>query len=78
MKPFNIVVPLNDKDILKLAITIEVYSPEICVAIGRFNYAHLLHDSLKKLVKEMEPLNLITQSPDYREAVELLNVLEHL
>lgn len=78
MKTFNIVVPLNDRDTFNLDITTQLDSPEIRVAIGRFNYTHLLHDSLKKLVKEMEPVNLITQSVNYREAVELLEVLEHL
>lgn len=78
MKTFNIVVPLNGRDTLNLDITTQLNSPEIRGAIGRFNYVHLLHDSLKKLVKEMEPVNLITQSVNYREAVELLDVLEHL
>jgi hypothetical protein len=78
MKTFKVVIPLNDQYTFNLDINTQLDGPEIQAAIQKLNYAHLLYDSLKKLVKEMEPLNLITQSENYREAIELLGVLENL
>lgn len=78
MKTFNVVVPLNNQDTFNLDITTQLDSSEIRVAIGRFNYAHSLHKSLKLLVEEMAPISLISQSEAYKEAVKLLDVLEHL
>ena len=50
--------------------------PEILKLLERIKHADLLYESLKKLVVEMAPMNLIAQSQDYRDAEVLLALLE--
>ena len=75
-KTYNIVIPLGNGDTLNLDINTNLDSPDIRTAMTRLNYAHLLHDKLKKLIEEMAPVALISQSDAYQEAVELLDFLE--
>ncbi len=75
-KTYNIVIPLENGNTFNLDINTNFDSPEIQTAMTRLSYAHLLHDKLKKLIEEMAPVALISQSDAYREAVELLDLLE--
>lgn len=78
MNQHKITVPLNDGSNLVIDVQTNLDSPAVKHAIDQLNYATLLHDSLKKLVKEMAPVAIISQSQDYKEAVELLSILEPL
>ncbi len=71
-------VPLPDGSILNIDIHTDLDSPDIQHAFDRMNYAHLLHASLKKLVNEMAPVALISQSQAYQEALDLIAILEPL
>ena len=71
-------VPLSDGSILNIDIQTTLDSPDIQHALDRINYAHLLHASLKKLVAEMAPVALISQSQAYKEALDLIAILEPL
>ncbi len=71
-------VPLPDGSILNIDIQTNLDSPDIQYAFDRMNYAHLLHASLKKLVAEMVPIALISQSDAYKEALDLIQILEPL
>lgn len=71
-------VPLPDGSILNIDIQTNLDSPDIQYAFDRMNYAHLLHASLKKLVNEMAPVALISQSQAYQEALDLIAILEPL
>lgn len=76
LKTYNINIPLGNGDIFNLDINTNYDNSEIQSAMTRLSYAHLLHDKLKKLIEEMAPVALISQSDAYREAVELLDLLE--
>lgn len=78
MNQHKITVPLSDGSNLIIDLQTNLDSPAVKHAIDQLNYATLLHDSLKKLVKEMAPVAIISQSQDYKEAVELLSILEPL
>lgn len=78
MNQHKITVPLSDGSNLTIDLQTNLDSPAVKHAIDQLNYATLLHDSLKKLVKEMAPVAIISQSQDYKEAVELLSILEPL
>ena len=71
-------VPLSNGAILNIDIQTALDSPDIQHALDRMSYAHLLHASLKKLVAEMAPVALISQSDAYKDAVELIQILEPL
>ena len=71
-------VPLSDGTNLRIDVQTNLDSPDIQHALDRMNYAHLLHASLKKLVAEMAPIALISQSDAYKDAVELIQILEPL
>ena len=78
MNQHKITVPMADGETLVIDLQTNQDSPAVKHAIDQLNYATLLHDSLKKLVKEMAPVAIISQSQDYKEAVELLSILEPL
>ena len=78
MNQHKITVPMADGETLVIDLQNNLDSPAVKYAIVQLNYATLLHDSLKKLVKEMAPVAIISQSQDYKEAVELLSILEPL
>lgn len=78
MNKHKITVPMADGETLVIDLQTNLDSPAVKHAIDQLNYATLLHDSLKKLVKEMAPVAIISQSQDYKEAVELLSILEPL
>lgn len=78
MNQHKITVPMADGETLVIDLQTNLDSPAVKHAIDQLNYATLLHDSLKKLVKEMAPVAIISQSQDYKEAVELLSILEPL
>ena len=69
--------PMPSGNVFHLNVDTDRWSePEILNILARIKHADLLYDSLKKLVAEMAPINLITQSVNYREAEQLLSLLE--
>lgn len=78
MNQHKITVPLNDGSNLVIDVQTNLDSPAVKHAMDQLNNATLLHDSLKKLVKEMAPVAIISQSQDYKDAVVLLSILEPL
>lgn len=79
MNQYKIRVPMADGEVFVIDLESNLDSPAVKQqAIDLLNNVTLLHDSLKKLVKEMAPVAIISQSQDYKEAVELLSILEPL
>lgn len=78
MNQYKITVPMADGEVFVIDLESNLDSPAVKQAIDLLNNVTLLHDSLKKLVKEMAPVAIISQSQDYKEAVELLSILEPL
>lgn len=78
MTNHKITVPLLDGSNLVINMETNLDSPAVKHAVDLFNNVTLLHDSLSKLVKEMAPVALISQSQDYKDAVLLLSILEPL
>ena len=78
MNQYKIRVPMADGEVFVIDLESNLDSPAVKQAIDLLNNVTLLHDSLKKMVKEMAPVAIISQSQDYKEAVELLSILEPL
>jgi hypothetical protein len=78
MNQYKIRVPMADGEVFVIDLESNLDSPAVKQAIDLLNNVTLLHDSLKKLVKEMAPVAIISQSQDYKDAVLLLSILEPL
>lgn len=78
MNQYKITVPMADGEVFVIDLESNLDSPAVKQAIDLLNNVTLLHDSLKKLVKEMAPVAIISQSQDYKEAVELISILDPL
>lgn len=74
LRKFEYILPSGDR----FSFTLDVRgfsNPETLHVVECIGHADLLYDSLKKLVTEMAPINLIAQSQDYRDAETLLALI---